>query len=107
MAEYIFHYYYFDEPVEVSIAINGVESIKHIVYLNPRKMKSEGDNDLQYPQQRKDDRFEVQLGEYFNKGGGEEVNLEITMMEVKSGKRKTGPTMEGFEFRPRRTNAVS
>ncbi|KAL1810431.1 hypothetical protein ACET3Z_027421 [Daucus carota] len=106
LAEYIFHYYYFDEPVEVSVAINGVESIKHIVYLNPRKMKSEVDNDLQYPQKRKDDRFEVQLGEYLNKGG-EEVNLEITMTEVKSGKRKSGPTMEGFEFRPRRTNAVS
>ena len=129
----------FDEPVEVSIAIDGVESrgvnkpnfsvelepslavfdsarlgsftplvesIKHIVYLNPRKMKSEGDNDLRYPQQRKDDRFEVQLGEYFNKGG-QEVNLEITLTEVKSGKLKSGPTMEGFEFRPKRTNAVS
>ncbi|WOH09916.1 hypothetical protein DCAR_0729376 [Daucus carota subsp. sativus] len=103
--EYVLNYH-FDEPVEVSIAIDGVESIKHIVYLDPRKMRSEGDNDLQYPQQRKDDRFEVQLGEYFNKGG-EEVNLEITMMEVKSGKPKTGPTIEGFEFRPRRTNAVS
>ena len=87
--------YHFDEPVEVSIAIDGVESIKHIVYLDPRKMRSEGDNDLQYPQQRKDDRFEVQLGEYFNKGGGEEVNLEITMTEVKSGKRKSGPTIYG------------
>ena len=96
----------FDEPVEVSIAIDGVESIKHIVYLDPRKMRSKGDNDLRYPQQRKDDRFEVQLGEYFNKGG-QEVNLEITLTEVKSGKLKSGPTMEGFEFRPKRTNAVS
>ena len=68
LAEYIFHYYYFDEPVEVSIAINGVESIKHIVYLDQPKMRSEGDNDIRYPQQRRDDRFEVQLGEYFNKG---------------------------------------
>ncbi|XP_017219025.2 putative F-box protein PP2-B12 [Daucus carota subsp. sativus] len=97
----------FDEPVEVSIAIDGVESIKHIVYLDRRKMRSKGDNDLRYPQQRKDDRFEVELGEYFNKGGGE-VSLEITMTEVRSGKFKSGPTMEGFEFRPiRSTNALS
>ncbi|WOG84927.1 hypothetical protein DCAR_0104112 [Daucus carota subsp. sativus] len=62
-------------------------------------MRSEGDDDLQYPQQRKDDRFEVRLGEYFNRGG-EEMNLEITMTE-NSENLKTGPGVEGFEFRPK------
>lgn len=72
----------FDEPVEVSIEIDGVETIKQYVCLNPHKvmvwtefggskqkgclkppkMRSEGDIDIQYPQQRKDDRLEVELG---------------------------------------------
>nr|XP_017230904.1 PREDICTED: putative F-box protein PP2-B12 isoform X1 [Daucus carota subsp. sativus] len=90
---------YFNEPVEVSIGIDGVESIKQNVCLNPHKMRSEGDDDLQYPQQRKDDRFEVRLGEYFNRGG-EEMNLEITMTK-NSEIPKTGPGVEGFEFRPK------
>lgn len=90
---------YFDEPVKVSIGIDGVESIKQFVCLNPHKMVSEGDNYLQYPQQRKDDRFEVKLGEYFNRGG-EEMNLEISMTE-ESENPKNGPGIEGFELRPK------
>lgn len=109
----------FDEPVEVSVGIDGVETIKQYVCLNPHKvmhfmwiddfkpkvclnppkMRSEGDIDIQYPQQRKDDRFEVRLGDYFNRGG-EEMNLEIAMTE-KSENPKTGPGIEGFELRPK------
>ncbi|KAK1369077.1 F-box domain-containing protein [Heracleum sosnowskyi] len=91
---------HFDQPVKVSIGIDGVESIRQIVCLNPHKMRSEGDDDLQYPQQRKDDRFEVKLGEYFNREG-DEMNLEITMMEVESEEPKNGPGIEGFELRPK------
>ncbi|KAI3796879.1 hypothetical protein L1987_39565 [Smallanthus sonchifolius] len=53
------------------------------------------------PKHREDGWFEVEIGEYFNKGGDEE-ELEISVMEVKGGNWKRGLIIQGIEIRPKK-----
>ena len=50
------------------------------------------------PKQRKDGWLETELGEFFNEGGEDE--LQISLMEVEAGTVKGGLIVEGIEIRP-------
>ncbi|XP_038880073.1 F-box protein PP2-B10-like [Benincasa hispida] len=54
---------------------------------------------LEWPQERRDGWFEIELGEFENGDGDDEV--EIALMEVKSHSAKTGLVVEGIEIRPK------
>ncbi|XP_030933945.1 F-box protein PP2-B10-like [Quercus lobata] len=51
-----------------------------------------------HPKLRKDGWLEIELGQFFNKGGEDE--LQIRLMEVEAGTQKTGLIVEGIEIRP-------
>lgn len=60
----------------------------------------ENDAQARYPQQRSDGWIEVELGEFFVKRG-QDVELEISLTEVKEGNWKSGLVVEGIEIRPK------
>ena len=49
---------------------------------------------------RKDGWLEIALGEFFNKGGEDQEELQIRLMEVEAGTQKTVLIVEGIEIRP-------
>ncbi|KAK7258581.1 hypothetical protein RIF29_24162 [Crotalaria pallida] len=55
---------------------------------------------VEYPKERKDGWWEVELGDFFNKGG-EEKELEMGVHEVKNGNWKSGIILLGIEIRPK------
>lgn len=61
---------------------------------------SESEAQAWYPQQRSDGWIEVELGEYFVKRG-QDVELEMSLTEVKEGNWKSGLVVEGIEIRPK------
>ncbi|XP_060212445.1 F-box protein PP2-B10-like [Lycium barbarum] len=61
---------------------------------------SENEAQARYPQQRSDGWIEVELGEFFVKRG-QDVELEMTLTEVKGGEWKSGLVVEGIEIRPK------
>ncbi|KAK2994720.1 hypothetical protein RJ640_002526 [Escallonia rubra] len=109
-------------PAEVSLGIRGVKSETRTVYLDrnggrsrrfhimPRRiglfnrLRSNTavprENSAQYPKRRGDDWLEIELGEYVCKGG-EDGELEMSVMEVKGGNWKSGLIVEGIEIRPK------
>ncbi|KAI7747556.1 hypothetical protein M8C21_012068 [Ambrosia artemisiifolia] len=108
------------QPVEVCIGPIGDNSQTRMVYLDPhaqtrrrlqrpRGVGSSGrgvfvvpfpceDN---CPKHRKDGWFEVEIGEYFNKGR-EDTEVEISVVEVKGGNSKSGLIIQGIEIRPKK-----
>uniref|UniRef100_A0A0V0HX18 Putative F-box protein-like n=1 Tax=Solanum chacoense TaxID=4108 RepID=A0A0V0HX18_SOLCH len=61
---------------------------------------SENNVQARYPQQRSDGWIEVELGEFFVKRG-QDVELEMSLTEVKVGNWKSGLVVEGIEIRPK------
>ena len=57
-------------------------------------------SDLSYPKKREDNWFEIEVGEFFIEEG-EDMELEMTLMEVKAGHWKNGLIVEGIEIRPK------
>lgn len=53
-----------------------------------------------YPKEREDKWYEIELGEFFIEGG-EDMELEMSLMEVKAGHWKNGLIVEGIEIRPK------
>ncbi|KAK2994719.1 hypothetical protein RJ640_002525 [Escallonia rubra] len=115
------------QPAEVSLGISGVKSETRTVYLDsdggqrhryhimPRRIGifNHGvanrlrpnptlprESDAVYPKRRGDEWLEIKLGEYVCKGG-EDAELEMSVMEVKSGNWKGGLIVEGIEIRPK------
>ncbi|XP_065880938.1 putative F-box protein PP2-B12 [Euphorbia lathyris] len=110
-------------PTEATVGLAGTEGCKLTVYLigerggNPRRYQMvrrigwlrrnrilelqgyEGDREVQYPRTREDGWIEVKLGEFFNKEG-QDGDLEISILEVKSGFWKRGILVQGIEIRP-------
>ncbi|XP_017249366.1 putative F-box protein PP2-B12 isoform X2 [Daucus carota subsp. sativus] len=80
-------------PFEASVGSSEDESVKRVVYLH-RIIRETGS---QYPVGRKDGWLEVELGEYFNKGG-KNKDLEISVID---GLNKFGFIMQGIEIRPK------
>ncbi|KAJ8572841.1 hypothetical protein K7X08_009352 [Anisodus acutangulus] len=106
-------------PAEISIKVGNQESVSSTAYLrHPRSKKKEQLESLFYrnrmemlktrvnkgdermPREREDGWLEIQLGDFFNGGNGDE---EITMrlMEVKGYHVKGGLVIEGIELRPK------
>ncbi|KAK1356063.1 hypothetical protein POM88_049319 [Heracleum sosnowskyi] len=83
-------------PFEASVGSSEDESVNRVVYLH-RKI---GETGSQYVVERKDSWLEVELGEYFNRGG-ENKDLEISVVDVISGRSKTGLKIQGIEIRPK------
>ncbi|KAK2988691.1 hypothetical protein RJ640_012727, partial [Escallonia rubra] len=95
--------YGFDyQPAEVSLGISGIKSETRTVYLEPDGGLGTvpGENSAQYPKWRGDDWLEIELGEYVCKGG-EDGELNMSVMEVKGGNWKRGLIVEGIEIRPK------
>ncbi|XP_057961062.1 putative F-box protein PP2-B12 [Malania oleifera] len=116
-------------PVKVSAWITGGENIVRSVYFVPNDRKkrifriirrragrggllcgafdmlrlgapASGElNDESFPKERADGWCEVELGEFFNNDGGEE--MEMSVKEVKSGRWKSGLVIQGIEIRPK------
>ncbi|XP_076935786.1 putative F-box protein PP2-B12 [Bidens hawaiensis] len=53
------------------------------------------------PKQREDGWMEIELGEYYIKGSGDEGELEMSLTEVKGGNWKGGLLIQGIEIRPK------
>ncbi|XP_034682759.1 F-box protein PP2-B1-like [Vitis riparia] len=109
-------------PVESSVGMIGGVTTKREIYLDTPQVESSNDPDhdfgerfLQYEnvissmsgnpdpaslEKRIDGWYEVELGEFFS-GEGEGKELEISVMEVKSGNWKSGLLIEGIEIRPK------
>ncbi|KAB1219764.1 hypothetical protein CJ030_MR3G005773 [Morella rubra] len=102
-ASYGFEY----QPVEVAVGLVGGMSHKRTVYLDAERVRimelqapepSENE-DAQYPTERGDGWFEIELGEFFT--GGEDGELEMSVLEIKGGNWKSGLIVEGIEIRPK------
>ncbi|XP_016508950.1 putative F-box protein PP2-B12 [Nicotiana tabacum] len=65
-----------------------------------RPSENEAQAQARYPQQRSDGWIEVELGEFFVKRG-QEVELEMSLTEIKEGNWKSGLVVEGIEIRPK------
>ncbi|GAA0153328.1 hypothetical protein LIER_37655 [Lithospermum erythrorhizon] len=64
------------------------------------ELSSPLDGNAEFPKQRDDMWTEVLLGEFYIKEG-QDSELEISLMEVKSGSWKSGLIIEGIEIRPK------
>ncbi|XP_009596287.1 F-box protein PP2-B13-like [Nicotiana tabacum] len=108
-------------PTEISVRVGNQEFVNTAYIRHPRaRSKKEKLESLFYrnrmeilksrvnkgeeglPREREDGWLEIELGEFFNGGNGDE---EITMrlMEVKGYHVKGGLVIEGIELRPKRT----
>ncbi|KAL3523400.1 hypothetical protein ACH5RR_016234 [Cinchona calisaya] len=116
------------QPAEASIVISGQEGQKQAVHLDPdgaqrlrqhiRPRRRRGvfglrqaalmsqpetiptDSDVQYAKQRGDGWMEAKLGEIFI-NGGQDVELDMSLMEIKGGNWKSGLIVQGIEVRPK------
>ncbi|KAF7131510.1 hypothetical protein RHSIM_Rhsim09G0130600 [Rhododendron simsii] len=116
------------QPTEVAVGVSGSESETQSVYLDPEggqrlqyqivprnpvfhrgfsignrwRQRTTSVCDRKYPKVRGDGWVEIEMGEYFNKGGGgEDEELEMSVMEVERGDWKSGLIVQGIEIRPK------
>ncbi|XP_059313243.1 F-box protein PP2-B15-like [Lycium ferocissimum] len=106
-------------PVEISIEVGDQESVSSTAYLrHPRNKKKEqmeslfyrnrvemlktrvNQGDRRMPCEREDGWLEIELGEFFNGGNGDE-EIIMRLMEVKGYHVKGGLVIEGIELRPK------
>ncbi|XP_052170356.1 putative F-box protein PP2-B12 isoform X6 [Diospyros lotus] len=101
-------------PADVAMGISGGEHKTQTAYLDPvagqrpqirrhvlrRHVAQHREGDNQYPKVREDGWMEVELGEYFNEGG-EERELEMSVMEVRGRHWKRGLIIQGIDIRPK------
>lgn len=92
-------------PSEVSIEI-GAHKVTKTFYLKCDKCKRRGlkeskesENRTIYP--RGDGWLEVELGEFYNNGRGEEEEVKMWFREIKGVHLKGGIVVEGIELRPK------
>ncbi|GMY14099.1 F-box protein At2g02240-like [Fagus crenata] len=116
-----------NRPIEVAVGLVGAEIHYQTVYLNaerrqnlryrivprrrfglfrhsgimgyPAPQPRETDDGSEYPKERADGWLEIELGEFFN--GGEDGELEMSILEVKGGDWKGGLIVQGIEIRPK------
>ncbi|TKY52052.1 F-box protein PP2-B10 [Spatholobus suberectus] len=92
-----------NRPVELSVNIFGDQGSTKTVCLDP---EVERPNNrfmaLQRPDMRSDGWLEIEMGEFFNTGIEDEVQMSV--MEIKGGNWKRGLFLEGIEVRPKEGN---
>jgi len=87
--------------VEVSVDFNGDDgSIKHVCLDGSSSGRRVAG--LQRPSLRSDGWLEIEMGEFFN--GGLEDKVQMSVKEVKAGNWKSGLFVEGIEVRPKYEN---
>ena len=59
------------------------------------------DEDDERPKERGDGWLEMELGEFFNGGGDDDGEVEMSVLEVKGGNWKGGLIVQGIEIRPK------
>ncbi|XP_027366491.1 putative F-box protein PP2-B12 [Abrus precatorius] len=93
-----------NRPVELSVSIHGGQSNTKSVCLDPNLegRPNNGVVGLQRPNERSDGWLEIEMGEFFNTGLEDEV--EMTVMENRGGNWKSGFFLEGLEIRPKELN---
>ncbi|CAL0321051.1 unnamed protein product [Lupinus luteus] len=110
---YGFHEY----PVELSIDTFGGQSSNKNVCLNPNTEEKpdyyygeeeileirESRQGLQLPNVRRDGWLEIEIGNFFN-SSLEDEEVQMSVMEIKSGQAKKGLIIEGIEVRPKDAN---
>lgn len=81
--------------VEVTIGLVGTEATRKTVFLHSQELM-DGD---QYPKQRSDGWWEIELGEVFCEGG-EDRGLEMACLASEGTQWKRGLIVQGIEIRP-------
>ncbi|KAG4997642.1 hypothetical protein AAZX31_10G160100 [Glycine max] len=92
-----------NRPVELSVNVFGGHGSTKIVCLDPNEelphRRVEG---LQRPNARSDGWLEIEMGEFFNTGLDDEVQMSV--VETKGGNWKSGLFIEGIEVKPKEEN---
>ncbi|KAK7356767.1 hypothetical protein VNO80_16043 [Phaseolus coccineus] len=90
--------------VELSVNFDGDHGSSKNVCLDPRERSrnERGVAGLQRPSARSDGWLEIEMGEFFNIGIEDEVQMSV--MAVKDGRWKSGLLVEGIEVRPKYEN---
>ncbi|XP_038878468.1 F-box protein PP2-B10-like [Benincasa hispida] len=113
-------YYGFNiNPADATVGILGTEPHRKSVCLDPyldnpqrrrrhapwmMRPQSEDMAGLEWPPERHDGWFEIELGEFESGDGDDEV--EMALMEVKGSSAKSGLVVEGIEIRPKPSRPV-
>ncbi|OMP07565.1 hypothetical protein COLO4_07233 [Corchorus olitorius] len=106
---YGFEYY----PTEVSLVLGDDEICSKSVVLNPMNEEMPGQfwhwdepdyivtnySTLSRPKERADGWLEIEIGDFFNRYGDNEMEMKV--MEVKAGEPKSGFILQGIEIRPK------
>uniref|UniRef100_A0A5B6Z146 Putative F-box protein PP2-B10-like n=1 Tax=Davidia involucrata TaxID=16924 RepID=A0A5B6Z146_DAVIN len=118
------------QPAEGWVGISGDEGETRTVYLDPEEggeqrhgyqhpiiprrigmfsnnimLRQPRESSGQYPKMRGDGWMEIELGEYFSRGG-EDGELGMSLMEVKGGDWKSGLIVQGIEIRPKEEGKI-
>ncbi|KAE8009888.1 hypothetical protein FH972_006295 [Carpinus fangiana] len=91
-----------DQPVEVAVGVVGSDGHKRkrSVFLDTETGRRQGNQTV--PAARRGDGWlEIELGEFFNGGDADDVEVEMSVLEVKGGNWKGGLIVQGFEIRPK------
>ncbi|KAM1095890.1 hypothetical protein FF1_010730 [Malus domestica] len=108
---------------EVTVGLIGEQRTNQNVFLGARRVQTRGQgyhmarprgirrthildqpreiNEAQYPKERHDGWLEIEMGEFFCKGG-EGGELEMSCLETKGRHWKSGLIVQGIEIRPKR-----
>jgi hypothetical protein len=93
-----------DQPVEVAVGVVGSDGHKRkrSVFLDTERGRRQRNQTV--PAARRGDGWlEIELGEFFNGGDGDDGEVEMSVLEVKGGNWKGGLIVQGFEIRPKIT----
>ncbi|MED6149079.1 hypothetical protein PIB30_059078 [Stylosanthes scabra] len=93
-----FHY----RPAELTVGIVGETSYTRSVCLDPNLVERRLDDSfraLDRPKERSDGWLEIEMGDFFNLGLEDEVEMSVS--EIKSNWWKHGFVLQGIEFRPK------
>ncbi|KAF3452415.1 hypothetical protein FNV43_RR02848 [Rhamnella rubrinervis] len=119
------------QPVETTVGLVGGESLKRTVYLDAERgrrrryqivarrlgrydwsrnletqtsVPEQEKDDGPYPQVRGDGWLEIELGDFFYGGDGQDGELEMSVLEITGGGWKGGLIFQGIEIRPKVLN---
>ncbi|KAF8369755.1 hypothetical protein HHK36_032225 [Tetracentron sinense] len=82
----------FQQTGQVRVSSSYTLSFPALAHLVQRKR--------QLPRERGDGWIEIEMGEFFN-NRGEDGEVEMSLIEVKGGKSKSGLIIQGIELRPK------
>ena len=92
-----------DIPVEAGVGLVGQESSQKLIYfVGPSGRRRDRERrDVTRPKEREDGWMEAELGELYNESCCDDISVSV--VETKSPYWKRGLIIQGFEFRPAKT----